>query len=220
MTEVVGTAPRKPECSVWISPLFSQLRHGPPIEGFAGEQARGAEEPFTPSPTVQRENLAPDCSLEGEPNALLNGPFERVKLRRDGARPLVFDGALLFDMLFEGMCHSDQADDGTKGANSTSRRPDVRIRAFVLTNGEIAAAASIECDRSTSRMPIHSAILVPNGSVFEHEMRRLLDNDLKGAIDLSGSHTAPPEDTLTRLQLGLLSRAGFSAPPLPAGAQI
>ncbi|TKD17484.1 hypothetical protein FBT96_14255 [Rhodobacter capsulatus] len=156
-------APR-PEISVAISPALLQLRRAGRTAGPAGgtdrmpmqarppERASAApawqEPPLLPEPEppAQGPVTAPSPDV-GDTDTCPLALRERIRLRRDGARPLVFLGAALLE-------ETDEADLQLAECPVTVRQ---RVALYLSADDSLVLAAQREIEGVSATRPMHLA---------------------------------------------------------------
>lgn len=76
--------------------------------------------------------------------AAQEGPYERIVLRQDGAYPLVFEGALLWQ-------------GGRVAQGEAGGRVSLQVRLFAAQDGRVAVHCAVEPDGVEAARPVHRA---------------------------------------------------------------
>lgn len=110
------------------------------------------------APALEAAPTLDDAPEESAPIAApAPGPFERLSLRRDGGRPLVFDGALAFSTE-----HCSQAPAASGDASAPLRH---RFELYLCGSGEVVARLTAEHgDAEDDGRAVHAAAAVADGA--------------------------------------------------------
>ncbi len=142
----------QPECSISISPLFHALRKG--------DEAPRAEPPHD----APGEASAPDGSGEGGAGgATLLGRPERIalssrhRLRRDGGRPIIFEGTLLLRLARYAPPEAEGGTGQTPPESSAGDGPLQTFELFETNEGSIIGAIRMEPQEQLASRPVYVA---------------------------------------------------------------
>lgn len=228
MAEAARSAGAAPDCSVTISTLLRAIRAGawkdaalagpsaaPETESPVGaESPRGASLQRAPAPRAEGGatrtsndrgralQAAPGSPDADRPSPALQGAAPaRYRLRRDGARPLVFDGALLLRVA---VCTpaSDSADEsGAPDCRSSDRtaQPGATrqtLDLFVTDAGAVVAAIRVEADDEAPFRPIFRARTIAAADEFASF---LADHDPGSAAGIGGAQASAMRSDFARM---------------------
>lgn len=250
MGEAARSAGAAPDCSVTISPLLRAIRAGawndPAVAGPGAcpviESPVGAEPPHdplsqhAPAPRAGRESAQAStgqgralpavpgtCEADRPSVAVRGAASARYRLRRDGARPLVFDGALLLRLAAR-TPGSDSADGSAApecGSGGRQEQPGAALQTldlFVTDAGAVVAAIRVEAEGTAPFRPIFRARTIAAADEFA---TFLADHDPGAAAGIGGAQAGAMRSDFVRM----IDEAGLAPghPPVrnlrPAGRQ-
>lgn len=243
MGEAARSAGAAPDCSVTISPLLRAIRAGAwndPAVAWPGacpviESPVGAEPPHAPpsqhaqaprawggsaqASTEQGRALpaVPGSREADRPSVAVRGAASaRYRLRRDGARPLVFDGALLLHLAAR-TPGSDSADGSAApecGSGKRQAQPGAALQTldlFVTDAGAVVAAIRVEAEGAAPFRPIFRARTIDAADEFA---TFLADHDPGAAAGIGRAQAGAMRADFARM----IDEAGLAPGRLPVRA--
>jgi len=168
-----GTLPRgtAPQCTVVVSPLLRALRRAasgtpekPPTAGDTTGMARAPADDTGGdcAASDRQEAKAPGKAAEARKESAK--PLRRLRLRRDGTRPLTAEGALI-------VRYQSRVDPGRLAAEDMAHGPAAplalgrvsalqRVEIYLLSDGRLLLATMVDFDAGGPFNPLHAAEVI------------------------------------------------------------